>query len=70
MGVGSIFSRGGTKVDWIFPVGAKVTKVQFTHWKLRKRPFLLKIKQENVNFKFEVGALPPLSDAHGCDLLL
>jgi len=48
MDVGRIFSRGGTLIfpgeaKYNFPGGAKSAKFHFTHSKLRKRPFLLKI---------------------------
>jgi len=49
MGVGRIFSKGGTIVDFfgctknIFPEGPKSTKFHFTHSKLRKRHFIQQI---------------------------
>ena len=64
MGVGGIFSRGGGALgdfSKIFPWGVKVVKYDFSHWKLRKQYFLLRIS------KFWRGIEPSytLSDAHG-----
>jgi len=45
MGVGMIFSRGATRVFFQnFSIGVpKVVKFVFSHWKLRKQPFVLKL---------------------------
>jgi len=54
-----IFSRG-TQKD--FSRGVKSGKFHFTHSKLRKRPFLLKISCENVLFqnpRFQETTAPP-----------
>jgi len=46
MGIGRIFSRGGTGgFSKIFPGGPKVVKFVFSHSKLKKQPFLLKISK-------------------------
>jgi len=59
IGVGRIFSTGGTRRFFQnFFWGVKSCENFFSHSKLRKQPFLLKILKSG-------GASSPLSDAHG-----
>ena len=56
MGAEWIFSRGATRGFFLnFPRGPKVVKFHFSHSKLRKQPFLLKISQSRG-----LGPLSPL----------
>jgi len=45
-----------------FSRGAKMVKLRFTHSKLKKRPFLLKVEWEN--FKIQDALTLPPSDAY------
>jgi len=60
MGVGTIFSRGGTRGFFqnFSKGGAKVVKFVFFHSKLKKQPFLLKMSKSR-------GARSPLPTPSG-----
>jgi len=62
MGVGRIFFQGATRGFFLnfSSGGPKVVKFYFSHSKLRKQPFLLKISKSRRG----QAPLPPPSDAH------
>jgi len=59
MGVGQIFSRGRALEDFskFFQEGTKSGEICFSHSKLKKQPFLLKMSKSRGS----LAPLPPLS---------